>query len=100
MAQSPGTELSRRASQLCREGHEVGHSSKHHDTCFILYATFFVGAPVKNARGQPSLSRQEGPQERGFGLLALSRDRNKVKAFSLLEKDTVCVWAFILRIKR
>ena len=70
------------------------------DTCFLLHATFFVGAPVKNTHGQPALSRQEGPQERGFGLLVLSSVRNKVKALSLLEKHTVCVWAFILRIWR
>lgn len=53
---------------------------------------------MKNTHGQPSLSRQEGPQERGFGLLALSRLRNKVKALSLLEKHMVCVWVFNLRI--
>lgn len=56
---------------------------------------------MKNTHGQPALSRQEGPQERGFGLLVLSSVRNKVKALSLLlEKHTVCVWSFILRIWR
>lgn len=35
-----------------------------------------------------------GAQERGFWLLALSRVRNKVKALSLLGKQTVCAWAF------
>lgn len=49
---------------------------------------------MKNTRGQPSLSQKEGAQERGFWLLALSRVRNKVKALSLLGKQTVCARAF------
>lgn len=56
-----------------------------------------MGAPVKNIHGQPSLSQKEGAQERGFWLLALSRVRNKVKALSLLGKQTVCAWAFYFK---
>lgn len=46
----------------------------------------------------PFLKRR-GPQERGFWLLALSRVRNKVKALSLLEKQTV-LGLFMWRLRR
>lgn len=38
-----------------------------------------------------------GAQERGFGLLALSKVRNKAEALSVLEKQTVCSWASHLK---
>lgn len=62
----PWTGSCRRGSQLCREGQGWGTLANTNDTCFILRATFFVGASVKNTRGQPSLSQKEGAQERGF----------------------------------
>lgn len=96
-APSPCTEPCRRGSQLCREGQGWGTPANTNDTCFILYATFFVGAPVKNTHGQPSLSQKErGPRKGGFWLLALSRVGNKAKALSLLEK-TNCAWAFYVK---
>ena len=42
------------------------------------------------------LSRR-GPRKGDFSLLALSRVRNKAKALSLLEKQTVCALAFHLK---
>lgn len=40
-------------------------ANKH--TCFILYATFFVGAPVKNTHGQPSLLQRKGLRKGDVG---------------------------------
>lgn len=63
---TPFTGPCRRGSQLCKEGQGWGTLANTNDTCFILCATFFVGASVKNTRGQPSLSQKERAQERDF----------------------------------
>lgn len=58
-----------------KAGHEG--DTENTNTCFILFAKFFVGLSVKNTNSHPF--QKEGPQGRGPWLLALSKVRGKVR---------------------